>query len=59
MGPFPLSDECRMIGAIAMLDRSLDPGHYADHVQFGASFLKRSFHNHEDFIQAGVGGLED
>jgi hypothetical protein len=57
MGPFPLSDECGMLSAIAMLDRSLDPGRYADHVQFGVFRKVRS--TITNIVQAGVGGLED
>ena len=57
MGPFPLSDECGMIGAIAMLDRSLDPERYADHVQYGVFRKVRS--TITNIIQAGVGGLDD
>ena len=57
MGPFPLSDECGMSAAIAMLDRSLDPGRHADHVQCGVFRKVRS--TITNIIQAGVGGLED
>ena len=35
LGPFPLHDKCGMSGTIAMLDRLLDPGRYADNVQYG------------------------
>jgi hypothetical protein len=57
MGPFPLTDECGMKAVIAMLDRSLDPGRYADHVQYGTFCKVRS--TIANIIQAGVGGLED
>jgi hypothetical protein len=57
MGPFPLSDECGMKAAIAMLDGSLDPGRYADQVQHGTFRKVRSAV--ANIIQAGVGGLED
>jgi hypothetical protein len=57
MGPFPLEDECGMKAAIAMSDRSLDPGRYADHVQYGTFRKVRS--TITNIIQAGVGGLED
>jgi hypothetical protein len=57
MGPFPLCDECGMSGAIAMLDRSLDPGRYADHVQYGVFRKVRS--SITNIIQSGVGGLGD
>jgi hypothetical protein len=55
VGPFPLSDECGMSAAIAMLDRSLDPGRYADNVQHGVFRKVRS--TIPNIIQAGVGGL--
>jgi hypothetical protein len=57
MGPFPLTDECGMKAAIAMLDRSLDPGRYANQVQYGTFRKVRS--TITNVIQAGVGGLED
>jgi hypothetical protein len=57
MGPFPLKDECGMKAAIAMLDRSLDPGRYADNVQYGTFRKVRS--TITNIIQSGVGGLED
>jgi hypothetical protein len=57
MGPFPLDDECGMKAAIAMLDRSLDSGRHADHVQYGTFRKVRS--TITNIIQAGVGGLED
>jgi hypothetical protein len=57
MGPFLLNDECGMKAAIALLDRSLDPGRYADHVQFGTfQKVKSTITN---IIQAGVDGLEE
>ena len=34
MGPLPVSDECGMAVAVAMLERSLDPGKYSDRLQF-------------------------
>ena len=57
MGPFPLCDECGMSGAMAMLDRSLDPGRCADHVQHGVFRKVRS--SITNIIQSGVGGLGD
>ncbi len=57
MGPFPLEDGCGMKAAIAMLDRSLDPGRYADQVQYGTFRKVRS--TITNIIQAGVGGLAD
>jgi hypothetical protein len=35
MGPFPLDDSVGMKAAIAVLDRSLDPGVYSECVQWG------------------------
>jgi hypothetical protein len=57
IGPFPLSDECGMKAAIALLDRSLDPGRYADYVQYGTFRKFRS--TITNIIQAGVEGLGD
>jgi hypothetical protein len=57
MGPFPLTDECGMLAAIALLDRSLDPGRHASHVQFGTFRKVRS--TITNIIQAGVNGLGD
>jgi hypothetical protein len=57
MGPFPLSDECGMKAAIALLDRSLDPGRYSDQVQFGTFRKTRS--TITNITQAGVEGLGD
>jgi hypothetical protein len=36
MGPFPLDDSVGTKAAIAVLDRSLDPGVYSERVQWGA-----------------------
>ena len=58
MGPFPLTDECGIIGPMAMLDSLLDPGWYADHVQHWLFWNVWS--TITNIIQAGVGGwLED
>jgi hypothetical protein len=57
MGPFPLRDECGMKAAIAMLDRSLDPGRYSDQVQHGT--FRKVQSTITNIIQAGVGGSED
>jgi len=35
MGPFPLEDTFGMGAALVMLERSLKPGKYASHLQFG------------------------
>ena len=57
MGPFPLDDSFGMAAAVAVLDKSMDPGKYEDHVQW-ATFRKiRSAINNA--WQAGVGGLGD
>jgi hypothetical protein len=57
VGPFPLRDECGMKAAIALLDRSLDPGRHAEHVQYGT--FKKVSSIITNIIQAGVGGLGD
>jgi hypothetical protein len=57
MGPFPVEDVCGMKAAIALLDRSLDPGRYADHVQYGTFRKVRS--TITNIVQAGVDGLGD
>jgi hypothetical protein len=57
MGPFPLTDECGMKAAIAMLDRSLDPGRYTNQVQYETFRKVRS--TITNIVQVGSGGLED
>jgi hypothetical protein len=57
MGPFPLSDDFGMKAALVVLDRSLDPGRYSDHVQWETFRKARSAIT--NITQAGVGGLED
>jgi hypothetical protein len=57
MGPFPLMDKYGMQAALALLHRSLDPGRYANHVQFGTFRKVRS--TITNIIQAGVDGLGD
>jgi hypothetical protein len=56
-GPFPLSDECGMHAAIALMERSLAQGRHAEHVQFGTFRKVRS--TITNIIQAGVNGLGD
>jgi hypothetical protein len=55
MGPFPLKDDFGMLVAIAVLDRSLDPGNYEDYVQFETFRRARSAVTNGS--QAGVFGL--
>jgi hypothetical protein len=55
MGPFPLQDDFGMLPAIALLDRSLDKGVYADHVQWGT--FRKAMSVVTNITQAGVGGL--
>jgi hypothetical protein len=50
MGPFPVRDVAGMQAAIDILDGSMDPGKYAEFVQW------ETFRN---VPQAGVGGLEN
>ena len=57
MGPHPLEDTFGMAAAVAMLDRSLDPGRYEEHVQFETfRKLRSAFTN---LYQASVEGLKD
>jgi hypothetical protein len=57
MGPFPLEDTFGMKAAIAVLDRSLDKGNYAEHVQWGTFRKVRS--TITNISPAGVSGLGD
>mmetsp|Transcript_17572 Transcript_17572/g.49643 ORF Transcript_17572/g.49643 Transcript_17572/m.49643 type:complete len:426 (+) Transcript_17572:14374-15651(+) len=57
MGPFPLDDVYGMAGAIAILDRSLDKGKYATHVQYETFRKTRS--TITNIHQASVAGLGD
>ena len=42
MGPFPLNDGFVMAAEVIMLQRSLDQGKYAKHIQFGTIGKMRS-----------------
>jgi hypothetical protein len=55
MGPFPLADDFGMKVAMAVLDRSLDPGRYAEYVQWET--FRRSRLMVTNISQAGAGGL--
>jgi hypothetical protein len=55
MGPFPLMYSLGMSVAIAVLDRSLDPGNYDDFVQWET--FRRSRSCVTNISQAGVFGL--
>jgi hypothetical protein len=57
MGPFPLDDSVGMQAAIAVLDRSLDPGVYTECVQW--STFRRTRSTIINISQAGVSGLQD
>jgi len=57
MGPFPLEDTLGMQAAVCILDRSLDPGIYGEHVQW-ETFLK-AMSAVTNCSQAGVDGLGD
>lgn len=57
MGPFPLADTCGMKTAVLILDRSLDPGRNAEHVQYDTFRRWRSVTT--NVTQAGVAGLGD
>ena len=57
MGPHPLKDTFGMAAAVAMLDRSLDPGRHEEHVQFETFRKLRSAVT--NLHQASVDGLKD
>lgn len=57
MGPFPLEDEWGMKAAVAILDRSFDPGQYEATVQFETFRKLRAAVT--NVSQAGVSGLMD
>jgi hypothetical protein len=57
MGPYPLEDTFGMKAALVVLERSLDPGKYAEHVQWDTFRKARSAITNGS--QAGVSGLED
>jgi hypothetical protein len=57
MGPFPLDDSVGMKAAIAVLDRSLNPGVYSECVQWGTFRKTRSAIT--NISQAVVSGLQD
>jgi hypothetical protein len=57
MGPFPLEDVFGMKMAVAVLDRSLDPGLYEQNVQWDTFRRLRS--GGTNISQAGVSGLSD
>jgi hypothetical protein len=57
MGPYPLTDTFGMKAAMGVLERSLDPGKYATHVQWDTFRKSRSAITNG--AQAGVSGLED
>ena len=57
MGPYPLEDVFGMKMAVAILDRSLDPGLYEENVQWDTFRRLRSAGT--NISQAGCGGLSD
>jgi hypothetical protein len=57
MGPYPLTDTFGMRAAMVVLERSLDPGKYATHVQWDTFRKSRSAITNG--AQAGMLGLED
>ena len=57
MGPFPLEDSFGMGAAVAVLDKSMDPGRYEAQVQFSTFRKVRSALT--NLGQAGFGGLGD
>jgi hypothetical protein len=57
MGPYPLRDDFGMQAAIAILDRSMDPGKHAEFVQWETFRKTRSCIT--NVSQAGVGAMGD
>jgi hypothetical protein len=57
MGPFPLQDDFGMQAAIAILDRSMDPGKHAEFVQWETFRKARSCIT--NVLQAGIGAMGD
>ncbi len=57
MGPCPLEDQFGMGTAVAILDRSLDPGKYEEHVQWATFRKTRS--SLTNLWQASLDGLTD
>jgi hypothetical protein len=57
MGPFPLKDTFGMGAAVAVLDKSMDPGKYEEQVQYATFRKVRSALT--NLGQAGFGGLGD
>jgi len=57
MGPFPLEDTLGMQAAVCILDRSLDPGIYGEHVQWET--FRKAMSAVTNCSQAGVDGLGD
>lgn len=56
MGPFPLNDSMGMGQAVAVLDKSLDPGRHSTFVQWATMRKTRSAFT--NIAQAAVGGLD-
>ena len=57
LGPFPVEDTLGMKAALMVLDRSLDPGLYSQHVQWAT--FRKSMSALTNISQAGVSGLGD
>ena len=57
VGPFPLRDAFGMGAAVAVLDKSMDPGRYEDQVQWATFRKMRSMLT--NMSQAGIQGLGD
>ena len=57
MGPHPLKDDFGMAVSISILDRSLDPGKYEEHVQWAT--FRKSRTTLTNMWQASLEGLKD
>lgn len=57
LGPFPVKDLAGMAHAVMLLDRSLDPGRHAAHVQW--STTRKMVSAFTNFTQASASGLGD
>jgi len=57
LGPFPVADDLGMKAAVAILDRSLDPGDYSECVQWAT--FRKTMSSITNLSQASVGGLKD
>lgn len=57
LGPFPVTDDLGMKAAVAILDKSLDPGDYSNCVQWAT--FRKTMSSITNLSQASVGRLKD